>query len=557
MIGVLAGASDEAIVAELFELFKTPWEFYRSGHSYDAVLCTDTDTLASCSAKAVLVYGGDLLPLDAEHQVRCHSRKSQAVLLHGSARIPVYGRCATFEDQSCSSLIDEGSQMPAIWRREEEGQVLIRVGYDLLDEVRRLLTEGQPAIFADSPTLDWHITVLRKLILGAGIALTEIPPLPAGYPFIACLTHDVDHPSLRLHRWDHTILGFLWRATAGSLLRFLRRRMAARDVLANWKAACKLFFVQKGLTRDFWRDFAERYAEIEKGLCSTFFIIPFKDHAGVGTEGEAPEFRAAAYGIADIADVAAKITASGSEVALHGLDAWTDADRGRAELEEICRVTGEANIGVRMHWLYFDPQSPSRLEEAGAIYDSTAGYRETAGYKSGTTQVYRPPCAQRLLELPMHAMDTALFSPVCLGLSSEQVTERMQRMTGRAMELGGCLTVNWHDRSLAPERLWYRSYRETVESLKERGAWFATARQAVAWFQKRRAVVFEGGYGSQETDVRITGAHASDLPALRLRIYEAQRQDKAVSDRGAAYVERCFDQTSPAEIHALRSNDAL
>ena len=551
MIGVLAGASDEAIVAELFELFKTPWEFYRSDHSYDAVLCADTDTLASCSAKAVLVYGGDVLPLDAEHQVRCHPRKSQTVLLHGSARIPVYGRCATFEDQSCSSLIDEASQMPAIWRREEQGQVLIRVGYDLLDEVRRLLTEGQPATFADSPTLDWHIAVLRELILAAGIALTEIPPLPAGYPFIACLTHDVDHPSLRLHRWDHTILGFLWRATAGSLLRFFRRRIAARDVLANWKAACKLFFVQKGLARDFWRDFAERYAEIEKGLCSTFFVIPFKNHAGVGTEGNAPEFRAAAYGIDDIADVAARITASGSEVALHGLDAWKDADRGRAEFEEIRRATGEANIGVRMHWLYFDPQSPSRLEEAGAIYDSTAGYRETAGYKSGTTQVYRPPSAQRLLELPMHAMDTALFSPVCLGLSSEQVTERMQRMTDRATELGGCLTVNWHDRSLAPERLWYRSYRETVESLKERGAWFATARQAVAWFQKRRAVVFEGGYGSQETGVRVTGEHASDLPALRLRIYEAQRQDKAGSPRGAAYVERCFDQTSPADVPCL------
>ena len=551
MIGVLAGASDEAIVAELFELFKTPWEFYRSDHSYDAVLCTDTDTLVSCSAKAVLVYGGDVLPLDVEHQVRCHPRKSQTVLLHGSARIPVYGRCATFEDQSCPSLIDEASQMPAIWRREEQGQVLIRVGYDLLDEVRRLLTEGQPATFADSPTLDWHIAVLRELILGAGIALTEIPPLPAGYPFIACLTHDVDHPSLRLHRWDHTILGFLWRATAGSLLRFFRRKMAARDVLANWKAACKLFFVQKGLASDFWRDFAERYAEIEKGLCSTFFVIPFKNHAGVGTDGNAPEFRAAAYGIADIADVAARITASGSEVALHGLDAWKDADRGRAEFEEIRRVTGEANIGVRMHWLYFDPQSPSRLEEAGAIYDSTAGYRETAGYKSGTTQVYRPPSAQRLLELPMHAMDTALFSPVCLGLSSEQVTERMQRMTDRATELGGCLTVNWHDRSLAPERLWHRSYRETVESLKERGAWFATARQAVAWFQKRRAVVFEGGYGSQETGVRVTGEHASDLPALRLRIYEAQRQDKVGSDRGAAYVERCFDQTLPADVPCL------
>jgi hypothetical protein len=95
-----------------------------------------------------------------------------------------------------------------------------------------------------------------------------------------------------------------------------------------------------------------------------------------------------------------------------------------------------------------------------------------------------------------------------------------------------------------------------VESLKERGAWFATARQAVAWFQKRRAVVFEGGHGSQEigiqeTGVRVTGEHAKDLPALRLRIYEAQRQDQAGSRRGAAYVERCFDQTLAADLPCL------
>jgi hypothetical protein len=124
-------------------------------------------------------------------------------------------------------------------------------------------------------------------------------------------------------------------------------------------------------------------------------------------------------------------------------------------------------------------------------------------------------------------------------------------MADRAMELGGCLTVNWHDRSLAPERLWYKAYRETVESLKERGAWFATARQAVAWFQKRRAVVFERESANHEIGVRVTGEHAKDLPGLRLRIHEARRQDKAGSPRGAAYIERYFDQTLPADVPCL------
>lgn len=551
MIGVVAGASDEVIVAELFELFKTPWEFYRDGQSYDAVLCTTAAIPANCAAKVILAYRGGSLALDAAHHVRCHFQKAQAVLLHGSARIPVYGNCVTFEDESCSWLIEQRSKLPAVWRRKEQDQVLIRVGYDLLEEVRRLLTEGQPTSFADSPTLDWNIALLRELILREGIALTEIPPLPAGHPFIACLTHDVDHPSLRLHRWDHTVLGFLYRATAGSLLRFLRRRLSARDVLVNWKAACELFFVQIGVAGDFWRDFAGRYAEIEKGLCSTFFFIPFRNHAGLARQTKVAEFRAAAYGIADISDVATRIAAGGSEVALHGLDAWTDADRGRAEFDEIQRVTGQAALGVRMHWLYFDQQSPSVLEEAGAIYDSTVGFRETVGYKSGTTQVYRPLSTQRLLELPMHAMDTALFSSVCLGLSTEQATERMQRMADRATELGGCLTLNWHDRSLAPERLWYRTYRDTVQSLKQRGVWFATARQAVEWFQKRRAVVFERGSAHDEIKARVTGKHAENLPGLRLRLYQAANPGNTDSPRTAAYIERSFDQTLPANVPCL------
>ncbi len=102
---------------------------------------------------------------------------------------------------------------------------------------------------------------------------------------------------------------------------------------------------------------------------------------------------------------------AGCEVGLHGIDAWLDSSKGREELEEIRRLTGASEIGVRMHWLYYDQQSPVALEKAGAAYDSTIGYNETVGYRAGTTQAYKPLEATRLLELPLHVMDTALFYP--------------------------------------------------------------------------------------------------------------------------------------------------
>ena len=69
------------------------------------------------------------------------------------------------------------------------------------------------------PTLDLHIAVLRDLIVASGAPLVEIPPVPEGYRFIACLTHDVDHPSIRQHRFDHTMFGFLYRAVVHSLVK--------------------------------------------------------------------------------------------------------------------------------------------------------------------------------------------------------------------------------------------------------------------------------------------------------------------------------------------------
>jgi hypothetical protein len=119
-----------------------------------------------------------------------------------------------------------------------------------------------------------------------------------------------------------------------------------------------------------------------------------------------------------------------------------------------------------MHWLYFNEQSPMALEKAGATYDSTIGYNETVGYRAGTTQVYKPLEAERLLELPMHAMDTALFYLSYLGLSPWKASTRLRQMTDHVVQFGGCFTVNWHDRSLAPERFWVGCYLELIQDMK-------------------------------------------------------------------------------------------
>jgi hypothetical protein len=545
MIGVLASSTEHDVVAEFFELFKTPWELCRPGTRYDVLLCSgwawahgedNVPSVLRAGAKLVLFYAGGRGRVDQDQNIETGPERTHpSFLLYGGNRIPIYGNSVTFPAEEGGVLTDDPSRACAALHRQSERTQWVRIGYDLFDEVRALLTSGQPSANAEFPALELHIALLRDFIVRAGLPLIEVPPIPEGYRFIACLTHDVDHPFLSKHRLDRTALGFLYRATLGTVRKLARGEVRAKTLVKNWRAAAKLPFLYLGLAKDIWSDFADRYLQVEAGLRSTYFLIPFKNRAGKCLNGDAPPSRAARYQAQELADTIEKLQAAGCEVGLHGIDAWLDSSRGREELDEIRRLTGRSNVGVRMHWLCYDQRSPETLQEAGAGYDSTIGYNENVGYRAGTTQVYRPLAVSRLLELPLHVMDTALFYPVHLSLTPEQATRRLARMVEDAVRFGGCLTINWHDRSLAPERLWDVCYIQLLEDLKRRDAWFATASEAVSWFRKRRSVAFETDR-SVPGGVRVRMASDSDdqLPGLRLRIHKGREAaGREVAGNGA------------------------
>lgn len=518
MIGVIANPSEHPLVREFFELFKTPWEFYRPERRYEILLCAGEGDFPENAARLIVVYAGHELPFDVAAQIQSASLGKDACSpSYKGTRIPIYGGSLAFRESGPGN--DEGAAFkPILHLRHTGASRVTRIGYDLFQEIRVLLTTGQPAANAVIPTLELHIALLRDLIVSCGIPLVEIPPVPEGYRFIACLTHDVDHPSLRRHKFDHTMFGFLYRSTVGSLIDSLRGRVPLRHLLKNWAAAFKLPLVYLGLAKDFWLDFGA-YTKLENGLPSSFFVIPLKGCSGRIGQVHAPSRRASAYGASDISEQIHNLMSAGCEIGLHGIDAWIDCSSGSSEMEQIRQITGAREIGVRMHWLYFDEQSPVMLEQAGADYDSTSGYNQTIGYRAGTTQAYKFLEANRLLELPMHVMDTALFFPCYLGLSFREAMEQIGGIIDNAVQFGGCLTVNWHDRSIAPERLWGDVYAEVVGELKLKGAWFATAAQAVAWFRKRRSVVLEGVRSDLGSWPAIAVDNTNELPALLSRIH--------------------------------------
>ena len=82
--------------------------------------------------------------------------------------------------------------------------------------------------------------------------------------------------------------------------------------------------------------------------------------------------------------------------------------------------------------------------------------------------------------------------------------------------------VNWHDRSIAPERLWDDFYAELVEKFESAGAWFCTAAEAAQWFRRRREVTI----GTRGSEAALASTRSAGLPGLRIRSYQTARRSQ-------------------------------
>jgi len=514
VIGVAAAERERTGVEEFFELFKTPWEPADPNKRYSVVLTT-TGCIDGLDAELFLVYGSGETAVDRALGIVPMPARGPVAVSWGDEVFPVYRQLATFD--ACGDHSVECNGRRVDYRAQVGARRVLRLGYDLFDEVRHLLTSGQPAPHAATPTLDLHIALLRSLLLASGIPVIDIPPRPHGADFIVCLTHDVDFFGLRRHRFDRTLAGFVARTSLGTMIDLLRRRRPLAEAVRNWTALLKLPLVFLNLANDPWHPFDD-YARIEDTSRSTFFVVPFKGRPGVGPDGRVCGRRAVAYGVDDIREDARQAQRRGSEVAVHAIDAWHDADAGAAELGQVTGVTGQATAGVRLHWLFFAAHSPRTLETAGYAYDSSCGYNDAVGYRAGTSQVFRHPDTQALLELPLSIMDSALFFPRRLALDRRQAWQQCRRIVANARRHGGTVVINWHDRSLAPERQWGAFYRRLLAEVgRADAAWFARAGQAVDWFRWRRSVHFKPG--SDPSSVRIESAPpCPGMPPARIRI---------------------------------------
>ncbi|MDQ7087529.1 MAG: hypothetical protein Q9Q13_06580, partial [Acidobacteriota bacterium] len=197
--------------------------------------------------------------------------------------------------------------------------------------------------------------------------------------------------------------------------------------------------------RDPW-DVLESLLEAERraGVRSTWFIAV---RPGLGINYRPPAIRAAV----------ARLQAAGQEVGLHGQSS-TDAEGLAGEVRELAAIGGRPVRGLRMHYLRLRREVLDGMEAAGLEYDSTVMDR---GNLAPDQHPLPGPRRLRgkLLEIPLHVMDSTLFSVTGLGLDLAGARDYVRRLGDRAAELGRVVTLNLHPNSYSsqdPEmKAWY------------------------------------------------------------------------------------------------------
>jgi hypothetical protein len=128
--------------------------------------------------------------------------------------------------------------------------------------------------------------------------------------------------------------------------------------------------------------------------------------------------------------------------------------------------------------------------------------------------------SKNFLELPLIVMDTALFNRKRMGLDEEHGLRLIKQLIKSITTFGGVLSINWHTRSLNPERNWDEFYISLIHLLSAENVWFASTNEVVDWFEMRRKVHFlNDPFDAQSTNVCLNSVNPDGLPKLQINYY--------------------------------------
>jgi uncharacterized protein DUF7033 len=271
------------------------------------------------------------------------------------------------------------------------------------------------------------------------------------------LTHDIDHPLATPDRPPAAVL----RSAGGDVVRRREPGLAARRLRALVAARRGERAGDPYDTFDFLASTSERH-----GVRSAFY---FMAHERSGEFDPPPLLEHPR-----IEHAMRRIHAAGHEIGLHpSYNTFRDVTRTSGEFTRLRGVAQRLGIeqerwGGRQHYLRWEnPTTWQNSERAGLDYDSSLGYSDAVGFRSGLCDehaVFDLRARQRLgiRELPLHVMDVTLFGQ--LGLGPEAAHDRVLELARACREHAGPLVLLWHNNTVAGRRAKAR-YRALISEI--------------------------------------------------------------------------------------------
>ena len=104
-------------------------------------------------------------------------------------------------------------------------------------------------------------------------------------------------------------------------------------------------------------------------------------------------------------------------------------------------------------------------EESGFEEDSTIGFNDLPGFRSGIASAYYPYDFERqqafvVCEVPLFLMDSTLFD---YGAENKQKVDEVLTMLKIISVFGGTVAIDWHQRVLSPDYGWGSIYYQLME----------------------------------------------------------------------------------------------
>lgn len=319
---------------------------------------------------------------------------------------------------------------------------LEEIGRTDLDEHGRFPASSSHAFqneYLDRPIVDEWLIILGQVIQQVWPSLTL-----RKHEFRINVSHDVDRPSLYGFQPWSAIL----RMMAGHLL---KRRDLKAFFLAPWiklTTRRKLHASDPFNTFDWLMDVSEA-----NGLKSAFYFICGCTNAKYDADYDInhPAIR---YLIR-------KISQRGHEVGIHpSYETFRDFEQLKREFDVLIKVAESEGVaqkawGGRMHYLRWkQPQTLRAWSRAGLTYDSTLGYPDQPGFRSGTSHEYFAfdPIRGEALPVkvrPLVMMESSVIDERKQGHEVRHALQsRILELKMRCFLVEGNFSLLWHNSSL-------------------------------------------------------------------------------------------------------------